>query len=88
MTWGALLAVTLVMLALDGAPIARPVLVTALLVAMTIKAVLIAGNFMHLRHERGGLILTVVLGLFVMAIILYGLMVPDAIRIREMAAGR
>jgi cytochrome c oxidase subunit IV len=54
---------------------------------MAVKATLIAGNFMHLRHEHTGVILTVVFGLFVLAIILYVLIVPDAIRIREMLAG-
>jgi cytochrome c oxidase subunit IV len=54
--------------------------------AMGIKATLIAGNFMHLRHERIGLVVTVVVGLFVMAVVLFALMAPDAIRLREMAA--
>lgn len=88
MTWGALLVVTLIMLVIDGSGLSRPAMLTMLLAAMTIKAVLIAGNFMHLRQERSGLAWTVILGLFVMGIILYGLMLPDAARIHDMAAGR
>jgi hypothetical protein len=42
---------------------------------------------MHLRHEHRGLILTVVLGLFVLGVVLYVLIVPDALRIREMMGG-
>lgn len=87
-TWGVLLAITMVMLWLDGAQVSRGVLLAVLLAAMTVKATLIAGHFMHLRHERPGLILTVVVGLFVMAVILYALIAPDALRIRDMAAGR
>jgi cytochrome c oxidase subunit IV len=88
MTWGTLLIVTLIMLVLDGAAISRSVLVAILVAAMAVKAVLIAGNFMHLRHERSGLVLTVVLGLFAMGLILYGLIAPDAKRIHDMMAGR
>jgi cytochrome c oxidase subunit IV len=83
-TWLLLLAVTIVMLVLDGAGITRAGLLTVLLGAMTVKAVLIAGTFMHLRRERAGLVLTVVAGLFVVGMILYGLIVPDAIRIQQM----
>jgi caa(3)-type oxidase subunit IV len=84
-TWGVLLVITVVMLWLDSAVIARSVLLALLLGAMAVKATLIAGNFMHLWHEHRGLVLTVVFGLFVMAAILYGLIAPDALRIREMA---
>ena len=55
---------------------------------MTTKAVLIAGNFMHLRQERSGLVLTVIVGLFVMALVLFALIAPDAMRISEMARDR
>jgi cytochrome c oxidase subunit IV len=87
-TWAALLAITVVMLWMDTAPVTRGVLVGILLTAMAVKAGLIAGHFMHLAHEHRGLILTVVVGLFVMGAILYGLIVPDALRIRDMMAGQ
>ena len=57
-TWSVLLALTVVMLAADGASIPQTALVALLLGAMSAKAVLIAGNFMHLREERSGLVLT------------------------------
>jgi caa(3)-type oxidase subunit IV len=86
-TWGVLLVLTVVMLAADGANIPKAAFLVLMIGAMAVKATLIAGNFMHLRHEHTGVILTVVFGLFVLAIILYVLIVPDAIRIREMLAG-
>ncbi len=84
-TWGALLVITLLMLLLDGAALSRTPFLVLMLGAMAVKATLIAGNFMHLRFERAGLILTVVVGLFVCGLVLYALIAPDAVRIHEMA---
>jgi cytochrome c oxidase subunit IV len=83
-TWSVLLAMTVVMLLADGASLPRTGLLLVMLGAMAVKATLIAGNFMHLRHERAGLVLTVVVGLFVLAIVLYALIAPDARRIHTM----
>ena len=83
-TWGVLLAVTVVMLVADGASLPRTGLLAVMLGAMTVKATLIAGNFMHLRQERAGIVLTVVVGLFVLGIVLYVLIAPDARRIHTM----
>jgi cytochrome c oxidase subunit IV len=85
-TWSVLLALTVVMLAADGAAISRTTLLALMLGAMSIKAVLIAGNFMHLREERAGLVLTVVVGLFVMALVLFVLIAFDAARIHDMTS--
>ena len=82
-TWGVLLALTVVMLAADGANISRRGLLVLMLGAMAVKATLIAGNFMHLREERAGLVLTVVVGLFVLATVLFALIAPDARRIHD-----
>jgi caa(3)-type oxidase subunit IV len=87
-TWGVLLVITVIMLWLDKARVSRGLLLTILLAAMITKATLISGHFMHLWHERRGLILTVVFGLFVMAVILFALIAPDALRIREMMVSR
>ena len=87
-TWGTLLTITVVMLLLDKAQVSRSMLVTILLGAMAVKATLIAGNFMHLRHEHRGLVWTVVIGLFVMGLILYVLIAPDAARIHDMGLRR
>ena len=87
-TWGALLAVTVVMLAADGASLPRTGLLAVMVGAMAVKATLIAGNFMHLRQERAGLVLTVIVGLFALGLVLYALIAPDAMRISEMVRRR
>jgi len=87
-TWGALLVLTLIMLVLDSAQVSRALLLSVLLGAMLVKATLIAGNFMHLRHEHRGLIATVVVGLLVMGLVLYVLIAPDASRIHDMVLRR
>jgi cytochrome c oxidase subunit IV len=84
MTWGVLLIITMIMLLIDSAQVSRSILLAVLLGAMAIKAALIAGNFMHLRHEHAGIIVTVVAGLLVMGLILYGLIAADAARIHQM----
>jgi len=83
-TWGVLLVLTIVMLGLDQAPLPRLLFVAVMLVAMLTKAMLIAGVFMHLRAERVALVLMIVVGLFINGAILFGLIVPDAVRINEM----
>lgn len=84
MTWGVLLVFTLVMLWADTASIPRLAFVIFMIAAMLMKASIIGANFMHLRFERAGLVLTVIVGLLVTAAILYILIVPDAARIHEM----
>jgi caa(3)-type oxidase subunit IV len=69
--WGVLLGITLVMLAL-----AHP---TVLLIGIALKAGIICWWFMHLKSERWDLTLTVVLGAFVTALILFGLIAPDGV---------
>ena len=59
-----------------------------MLIAMAVKATLITGNFMHLRSEQSGIIMTVVIGLFVCGLVRYVLIAPDAARIHEMVNGR
>ena len=84
-TWSVLLAFTFVMVWLDGVSIPRLAFVVTMLVAMLAKASLIASNFMHLRFERVSLVLMVVVGLLVTGALLYVLIVPDAVRIHDMA---
>ena len=84
-TWSVLLAFTLVMLVMDAAPIPRLAFVVFMVVAMLTKASIIGANFMHLRHERLPLVLTVIFGLLVTAIVLFVLIAPDAARIHDMA---
>ena len=85
-TWAILLVFTVVMLWADTASIPRLAFVVFMVGAMLTKASIIGANFMHLRSERAGLILTVVFGLAVTAVILYVLIVPDATRIHQMVA--
>ena len=84
MTWGVLLVLTLVMLGLDQAPLPRLLFVVVMLAAMLTKATLIAGTFMHLRAERAAFVLMIVVGLLVNRAILFGLILPDAMRINGM----
>ena len=83
-TWSVLLALTVVMVVLDQAPMPRSVVILVVLGTMATKATLIAGTFMHLRFERIALVLMIVVGLMLNGAILFGLIVPDAIRIMEM----
>jgi cytochrome c oxidase subunit IV len=82
--WGALLALTLTMVVLDSAPLPPVLFAVVMATAMLVKASIIAAYFMHLRFERWGLVLAIVLGLPMNAAILYLLIVPDARRTFEM----
>ena len=83
-TWAGLLALTLVMVVLDRSPLPATAFPGVVVAAMLAKAVLIAGAFMHLRFERIALVAMVVVGLLLNAVILFGLILPDAIRIAGM----
>ena len=85
-TWSVLLLFTVVMLWADSASIPRLAFVVFMIVAMLTKASIIGANFMHLRSERAGMVLTVVVGLLVTGAVLYVLIVPDAVRIHQMVA--
>ena len=83
-TWGILLALTVVMLVVDSAPLPKVVFLVVVLAAMLTKAAFIGANFMHLRFERWSLALMVVVGLLFTAAFLFLLIAPDALRIRAM----
>lgn len=83
-TWGFLLVLTVVMVVLDQASLPRVALVSVLLVAMMVKASLIAGTFMHLKQEQLSLALTVVIALLATGAVLFLLIAPDGIRVLEM----
>ena len=84
MIWGMLLALTVVMLFLDSAPMPRTAFVLLMVGVMLTKAFLIAGYFMHLRYEALFIRLAVFIGLLVNGAILYFLIIPDAYRILGM----
>jgi cytochrome c oxidase subunit 4 len=79
--WLILLVFTVAMIFLDQISVPRFLLVTILVAAMLFKATLVAGYFMHLRYERLSLGLSVVFGLLFVGAVLYGLLVPDGVRI-------
>ena len=80
-TWGVLLVLTLGMILAGESAISKVWLVALLLAGMLAKATLILGNFMHLRFERVGLILTVVIGIVFTALALFFGIAPDGVRI-------
>ena len=80
-TWGVLLVLTLGMLLAGEAAISKVWIVALLLAGMLAKATLILANFMHLRFERVGLILTVVIGIVFTALALFFGIAPDGVRI-------
>jgi cytochrome c oxidase subunit IV len=86
MTWSVLLVFTVVMLWADAASLPRTAFVVFMLAAMLTKASIIGANFMHLKSERIPLITTVVVGLLVTGVVLWVLIVPDAIRIHDMVS--
>ncbi|MDP6581928.1 MAG: cytochrome C oxidase subunit IV family protein [Vicinamibacterales bacterium] len=79
-TWTILLVLTVLMLLIDQSPLPRLLFVLVMLVAMLVKASIIAANFMHMRFERIALAWMVVIGLLINGAILFGLIVPDALR--------
>lgn len=75
--WVVLLAVTLLMIAIEGAGLPAALAVVVLLFGSAIKATLIIFYYMHLKFEHLGLILTVLVGLFVTAILMFVLPAYD-----------
>ncbi|MBI3268128.1 MAG: hypothetical protein HYZ53_03835 [Planctomycetes bacterium] len=69
--WGCLLALTLGMV-LIGHP-------AVLLAGMTLKAAIIAFVFMHLKFERAGLVVSVLVGIFATSLVLFLLLIPDGL---------
>lgn len=80
LTWMVLLVLTLGMILVGGAAIARAWIAAFLILGMLTKASLIGGNFMHLRFERVTLILTVVIGIVFTALALFFGIAPDGVR--------
>ena len=70
-TWAILLAITVGMLMAEELHLPKWFLLVFLLVFMMVKAVMIAGNFMHLRHEQRNLAVMVAAGIVVTSLILY-----------------
>jgi cytochrome c oxidase subunit IV len=76
-TWGALLVITLAMLAAEMLHLPRWFLIGFLLCFMMVKALMIGGNFMHLRYEKASLAIMVFAGIMVTSLILLGFITPE-----------
>lgn len=85
MIWMALLALTVIMLAVEGLGLTGVTLALVLVGAMLLKATLIGGWFMHLKEEQLFIMLCLVLGTLVTAAFLFFLIVPDGMAARELA---
>src|SRR6188768_791080 len=82
-TWGILLVITVAMLAAEKLHMPRWFLLLFLLGFMMVKAVMIAGNFMHLKFEKRNLAVIVAVGLIVTSLILFAFITPEANHIFE-----
>ena len=82
-TWALLLAITLAMLAAESFHLPRIFLVVFLLAFMMVKAVMIGGNFMHLRFEKSNLGIMVLCGIMVTSLILFAYIAPEAKSVLE-----
>lgn len=77
-TWGFLLVITVAMLAAEAFHMPRWFLVPFLLSFMMLKAVMIGGNFMHLRFEKRNLGIMVLGGIMVTTLILFLYITPES----------
>ena len=77
-TWAILLVITVGMLAAEKFHMPKWFLIGFLLTFMAVKAVMIAGNFMHLRFERPSLAVVVASGILVTSLILFSFISREA----------
>ena len=77
-TWVTLLIITVAMLAAEKFHMPRMFLVLFLLAFMMVKAIMIGGNFMHLRHEHRRIAFMVFVGILLTSLILFAFLTPEA----------
>jgi cytochrome c oxidase subunit IV len=77
-TWSILLVITLAMLLAESLQMPRWFLIVFLVAFMMVKAVMIGGNFMHLRYEKRNLAVMVAAGILVTSLILFFFIRPEA----------
>ena len=77
-TWVFLLMVTVAMLGAEILHLPRWFLIAFLLVFMMVKAVMIGGNFMHLRFEKRNLAFMVFASIMVTTLILFFYIAPES----------
>jgi caa(3)-type oxidase subunit IV len=85
-TWGILLVITVAMLLAESFHMPRWFLVLFLLAFMMVKAVMIGGNFMHLRYEHRQMAFMVAAGLLVTSLILFAFITPESWHVLERSA--
>ena len=85
-SWGVLLALTLLMLLTETVPLYRMAAVGLLVVAMLVKAGVITAWFMHLKFESAALVVSVVGATVLTAVVLFALIAPDGIAMLRNAA--
>lgn len=84
-TWSILLVVTVAMLASEKFNMPRWFLVVFLLCFMMVKAVMITGNFMHLRYEHRRMAFIVAAGILVTSLILFAFITPESQSVFELS---
>jgi cytochrome c oxidase subunit IV len=82
-TWAILLVITVAMLAAEAFHMPRFFLVVFLLAFMMVKAIMIGGNFMHLRFEKRNLAFMVFTGIIVTTLILFLYIAPESKNVLE-----
>jgi caa(3)-type oxidase subunit IV len=85
-SWGALLALTVLMLFTETLALGRGSVLVLLLGAMLVKAGVITAWFMHLRFERAALVVAVVGATVLTAMALFALIAPDGAAMLRHAA--
>ena len=83
MTWGILLVVTAAMLGAEALHMPRWFLILFLLLFMMVKATMIAGNFMHLRHEHWRLSAMVAGCVLFISVLLFAFLFLEAKSVRS-----
>lgn len=82
-TWAMLLVITLGMLLAEEFHLPRWFLLVFLLLFMAVKATMIAGTFMHLRHEKRNLAVMVAGGIVITSLVLYTYITFDSRHVLE-----
>ena len=78
MIWVVLLVATVTMIFIGESKMSTAPQVVLLLLGSSIKATLIIFFYMHLRFERMGLIMTVLIGIFVTSLLMFTIPAYDA----------
>jgi cytochrome c oxidase subunit IV len=76
-SWGVLLVITVAMLGAETVGLPRYFAIPFLLTFMMVKAIMITGNFMHLRFEHKRMWWVVGVGLLATSLVLFVFLVPE-----------